>query len=65
MMLIKAVVVAKAKVKAPKAEQRMVKREKKSRELKQKVVEGLKAAREHWQLKEKAMVEEELRKQKE
>ena len=46
MALIKAVVVAKAKVKDTKIEQQTVKREKKSKELKQKIVQGLKAARE-------------------
>ena len=46
MALIKAVVVAKAKVKDTKIEQQTVKREKKSEELKQKIVQGLKAARE-------------------
>ena len=43
MALIKAVVVAKAKVKDTKVEQQTVKRE---NELKQKVVQGLKVARE-------------------
>ena len=47
--MIKAVVVARAKVKEAKVEQRMVKRDKKSRELKQKVVQGLKAAMEQWE----------------
>ena len=41
--------VARAKVKAAKVEQWMVKRDKKLRELKQKVVQGLKAAREQWE----------------
>ena len=46
MALIKAVVVAKAKVKNAKVEQQTAKREKKLKELKQKVVQGLKVARE-------------------
>ena len=46
MALIKAAVVAKAKVKDMKVEQQTAKREKKLKELKQMVVQGLKAARE-------------------
>jgi polyhydroxyalkanoate synthesis regulator phasin len=46
MASIKAGVVAKVKVKAAKVEQRMAKRGKKSREVKQRVVQGLKTARE-------------------
>ena len=44
-----AVVIARAKVKAAKVEQWKVKKDKKLKVLKQKVVQGLTAAREQWE----------------